>query len=85
MLTEAFINEVCSRCEHRNRVMQGAPLSARLAGEALGRLGVQFCGVCGCSLVGMAKLGKGCPLGRSGANRGLYRLLRGSRPSHQRS
>ena len=63
-----------------NLLEKGVKLGSRLLIDS----GIDCCGVCGCSLEGMITLGKACPVGLSGENRGVFRLVRGADPKANR-
>lgn len=72
-----FIDKVCKSCEFYNKPREELNRLVKvIAGKEIAR-GGSVCGHCGCNLQRMASAGKACPIGKSGENRGLWKLLKG--------
>jgi len=76
-VTEEFIENVCKSCEYFNNPQQSINKLVRTIAEKEIDRGAQVCGHCGCNLQRMITAGKACPIGKSGENKGLWRLLKG--------
>ena len=74
---QQFIKNVCSTCPHRNILDEGLSSLVKKVAEIEIGLGHDVCGKCGCNLGRMEAAGKKCPIGKSGENRGLWKLLTG--------
>lgn len=77
--------ELCQKieCKHFNNTEGLAEPLRHLSGILIDS-GLMVCGYCGCSIAGMNAMGKACPLGYTGENKGIYAKLKGSKPKGSR-
>ena len=76
-VTKKFIKNVCKSCEYYNNPQESMNSIVQKVAQREINMGADVCGHCGCNLKRMIKAGKACPIGKSGENKGIWKLLAG--------